>query len=190
MIALIDKKILIVYGSRYGSTKEIAYKIAEKVEQFGIQVDIINAHDKKVQKLVSLTNYNGLLIGTGIRIGKWVKQVEKFVIKNLDYLKSSNILIGFFVSSGEASFPETYEKAKKKYLEDVIMNFDIKTTLYDDFGGVFDLSPNSKMNWLTKKMMQMSSKEEPRIIPNTRNDFRNWEQINNFANTFIQSMHI
>ena len=178
-----------MYGSRYGSTAEIALAIAKDIRQTGIQVDVIDIHDKKAQKGLSLTNYAGLLIGSGIKIGKWVKEVKTLEIKNLEYLKTTNIPIGFFVSSGEASFPETYEKAKKEYLEDVIQGFGIKTAYYDAFGGVFDLSPSSKMGWLTKKMMQMGAKEESRIIQNTRNDFRNWGQISKFAHTFIQSIH-
>jgi menaquinone-dependent protoporphyrinogen IX oxidase len=119
-------------------------------------------------------------------MGQWTKEVTKFVKKNVLLLRSLSIPIGFFVSSGIASHPETYEEAKKSYILDKITNLNLNVSLYDAFGGKLDLTQNSKLSWLDKKIVKAMSKEDSRIQIDKTNDFRNWSKITMFTKNFLK----
>jgi menaquinone-dependent protoporphyrinogen oxidase len=101
-------KTLIVYASKYGFTEKCANLISKELNN---QADLINL--KKV-KSINLSEYDKVIIGGSIYIGKIQKEVTKFCTKNLDKLKEKRI--GLFIcamQSGEAinteldaNFPE------------------------------------------------------------------------------------
>jgi menaquinone-dependent protoporphyrinogen oxidase len=69
-----EKKILVVYASRYGSTGEIAEEIAEVLQETGVDVDVSN-----VMKIESIAGYDGVVIGSPIYMGKWLPEAVDFV---------------------------------------------------------------------------------------------------------------
>ena len=64
---MIKMRVLIAYGSRYGSTEEIANKISEYLEEMNVESTVINL--KKI-KQPKLTEYDGVIVGSGIKISK------------------------------------------------------------------------------------------------------------------------
>ena len=112
------------------------------------------------------------------------KGTKKFIENNIEFFKNSNIVLGVFVSSGMASNPEKIVELKKDYIEKVLNQYGITADLYDVFGGVLDLSKDSNIGFLGKKMIKMVSKEDPRIKPNQRNDLRDWNQIKEFTENY------
>ncbi|MFX1256101.1 MAG: flavodoxin domain-containing protein [Promethearchaeota archaeon] len=180
------KKILIAYGSRYGSTEEISIKFKETLEEKGFTVDLV---DLKFRNKLNIHDYSGILIGSGIRIGRWTNGAKNFLKKNVKDINDKRMLVGIFLSSGEASDPETRPEAVEKYLEQVFNKLKLDLgdhILYDAFGGVFDLSETSKLGWFNKKMMSMAAEEDPNIILNEKNDMRDWNQIHEFLDRFIE----
>lgn len=178
------KKVLIVYGTRYGSTEEVSKKIAEILRENEILASIQNLKKIKSKSQLNLEGYEGLIIGSGIKVGKWTKETRKFLEYNLEIFKSTSKILGVFVSSGFASNPQKIEELKVEYIEKVLNQYEIKADLLDVFGGVLDLSKESNLNSLEKKMIRMVSKNDPNIKPHQKNDFRNWEQIHEFAVKF------
>ena len=69
------KNVLIAYGTRYGSTEEISIKFKQTLEEHRYKVDLINLK-AKTKTIPNIANYSGVLIGSGIRIGKWTKEVK------------------------------------------------------------------------------------------------------------------
>ena len=184
-----NKNVLIAYGSRYGSTEEISKEIAKVLENKGIEIQLIDLKKTKSKEWPSLESFDGVLVGSGIKIGKWMKEPKKFLEKHKDEFKKKEKLLGLFVSSGNASIPEKYQQAKTDYLEKVMTEIEIEADIYDAFGGVYDLSNSSKMGFLMKKMIKMAMKEITEetgieLNENARNDLRNWDQIRDFAEKF------
>ena len=85
------KKILVAYASKYGSTKEIASKITERLKAGGNDVQLMDAQEVK-----DLHNYDAMIIGSGVYIGRWIKTAVKLVKKNTEAL--SRIPVWFFSS--------------------------------------------------------------------------------------------
>lgn len=176
------KKVLIAYGTRYGSTEEISMKIADIMSKQGLEITILNT---KKDKWPSLDQYDAVLIGSGIRIGKWTKEAKNFLKKNKKLLAEKPFL-GVFVSSGDASYPDKYQEAKEKYLHNIItdLGYDLSKVTFEAFGGLFDMSDTSKMGWMNKKFMNMAARDdkEANLTENVYNDLRDWDQIESFAN--------
>jgi menaquinone-dependent protoporphyrinogen oxidase len=174
------KKVLIAYGTRFGSTEEISLKFAEIMGKEGLDTTVINVKKDKWQPL---DRYDAVVIGSSIKMGKWTKEAKNYFKKNVKSLKEKSFL-AVFVSSGEASDPEKYQEAKKKYVQNVIteLGFDLNNVMHEAFGGVFDLTSTSRMGWFDKTFSNMSAKEEENMTENEYNDLRDWDQIHSFAN--------
>lgn len=184
------KSILIVHTSRFGSTSEIVQEIADTIEkdESDFSITINDLRDKP--KIDNLEDYDGIIVGSGVKYGRWTKESLNFLKKNRNIIKRHNIMLAVFVSSGEAANPSTYGKAKEKYLEKVFEKIELnngEVALAEAFGGVFDLSSNSSYNFIERKMIKRvaQSKEPGFVVKDGKmNDFRNWQAIKNWAIDF------
>ncbi|MFX0172644.1 MAG: flavodoxin domain-containing protein [Candidatus Hodarchaeota archaeon] len=177
--------ILVVYANRYGSTAEIAQEIAETLEKNEMEVELIDLKDSV--KIPSLDYYDGILVGTGIRMGRWIKEALKFLKQKREILR--NKFLGIFISSVEAANPNTYEMAKQKYIEKILLKTSINSdrVMKEAFGGIFDFSMNSNYNYIEKKILQRiaQTRDDGFIVHDGKlNDFRNWQRIRNWATDF------
>lgn len=167
-----NDKILVCYGTRYGSAGEIAENIGEILRNRGATVDIINLKKNKVKNLES---YDLVVVGSGIQMGKWTKEPLKFIKKNLAVLARKKIAL--FVSWMTAAKPESCNQARRDYLDNITADFpEIIPISMGLFGGLID---TSKGNIMTKAIMQVLVKsftEEGEETPK-RVDLRDWEQI-------------
>ena len=61
-------KALIVYGTRYGATTGTSEIIADTPRQEGFEVRVVDAKKDKVQ---SVSEFDLIIVGSGIQMGKW-----------------------------------------------------------------------------------------------------------------------
>lgn len=80
---------LIAYSTKYGCTEKCATILSEKLTG---KVDLCNL---KVAKVVDLSQYDKVIIGGSIYIGKIQREVSEFCLKNLNELKEKKI--GLFI---------------------------------------------------------------------------------------------
>ncbi|MHA1967394.1 MAG: flavodoxin domain-containing protein [Candidatus Hodarchaeales archaeon] len=179
---MMTKRVLIAYGTRFGSTEEISSKFVEIMRNQGLDTTVINV---KKDKWPPLDQFDAVLVGSGIKMGRWTKEAKNFFKKNVKALKEKSFF-AVFVSSGEASYPEKYQEAKEKYVQKIItdLGFDLNKVMHEAFGGLFDLSNTSKIGWLEKKFTNMAARddESSNLTENEYNDLRDWDQIQAFAN--------
>ena len=71
-------KALIVYGTRYGATASTSEEIAEILRKEGLDVRVVNAKEEKVQ---DITEYELVIVGSGIQINRWTGEPKKFLKK-------------------------------------------------------------------------------------------------------------
>jgi len=170
-------KALVVYGSRYGTAAEIAEEIARVIREEGIKVDLVDA---KSIKDGDVSPYDLVVVGSGIKMGKWTKQPLKFIKKNKESLASRKVAI--FVSCGSANEEKTRPEGQKKYLDEVaqknLMNPPVATGL---FGSVYD--PEAKHGFMYNFYMRFVKQEmeEKGIDPTKRHDYRDWDEIRSWA---------
>lgn len=152
-------KTLIVYGTKYGCTEKCARILSEKLTG---EVDMYNL---KGLKDVDISQYDKVIIGGSIHIGKIRKEVEEFCSEKLDELRSKKV--GLFICcmrDGETAKEELNNAFPKELLASAIAK--------EYFGGEFIFS---KMKFLDRLIVKKVSK----IDKDTSNI--NMENINRFA---------
>jgi menaquinone-dependent protoporphyrinogen oxidase len=171
-------KALIVYGTRYGTAAEIAEEIGKVIESEGLEVDLV---DSRSLKDCDVSIYDLVIVGSGIKIGKWTKGSLKFLEKNKSAL--SNKKVALFVTCGAANMEETMAEGQEKYLDDVAEKYlsgkPVSTGL---FGSVYD--PNAKhglMYKLATKFIIKKELEKQGIDTSKRLDYRDWDEIHAWA---------
>jgi len=144
-------KTLIAYGTRYGATAETAEEIAKvlREESLGFDVKVINLKEEKVK---DISEYELVIVGSGLQMNKWTGEAEDFLKKFRKDLAQKKV--AFFVSS---AFIPLYrrqgktaevEQARKKYLEEKASDCSLDPIAMEIFGGVLDFN---KMGFLARK---------------------------------------
>ncbi|NHJ32308.1 MAG: hypothetical protein FK732_05560 [Asgard group archaeon] len=183
-----QKRILIAYGSRYNSTAETAGILAIFLrEERNLNVSLYNLCKEKENSwpLLEKGEFEGIIVGTGIRIGKWTKEVSQFIKINKNELHNPKTIFGFFISCGYASDPKYYPIAKKQFILAKFKKYNLFPKITEAFGGVFDFSPSSNLNSLDKKILRWGARDlKMKINYTQRNDYRDWNKVYNFARKF------
>ncbi len=170
-------KALVVYGTRYGTATGIAEEISQVLIDEGIETDLKDAG--KLKKY-DISPYDLVVVGSGIKMGKWTKGSLKFLKDNKNGLKDKKVAL--FVTCGAANDLNTIAECQEKYLDDVaekyLINKPVATGLY---GSYYD--PNAKhglLYKLTSKWIKEELKKQGKDI-NKPHDYRNWDEIREFA---------
>ena len=175
-------KGLVVYGTRYGTAKEIAEEISCTLKDEMVDVKLINAKEVKNH---DVTAYDLIVVGSGIKMGKWTKESINFLKKNKKIL--SNKKVALFVSCGAANTEKSMAEGQEKYLDNIskkyLSNNPIATGL---FGSVYDPDANYGLmykfvNRFIKKEIEKEGKD-----PKQRIDYRNWDEIRNWSKNLIK----
>jgi menaquinone-dependent protoporphyrinogen oxidase len=145
-------KALIVYGTRYGTTANTSDVIAETLRKVGFEVKIVDAKKEKVQ---TISEFDLIIVGSGIQMGKWTSEPEDFIKIHQKELSTKKLAL--FVSCGGANPLSEGEKknkelddAKRKYLEDKAIELKVTPIALGFFGGCYDFN---KMSWFFKKTL-------------------------------------
>ena len=180
---------LVVYGTRYGATADTSEVIADVLRQEGFEVRVVDAKKDKVQ---SISEFDLIIVGSGIKMGKWTKEPEKFLGEFQKELSKKKVAL--FVCCGSAK-PLTegeektreMEKGKRKYLEDKAVHYNLNLIALGFFGGIFDFN---KLSWIMKKTLSgVKPKLEEAGFKDSKNDIydlRNLVTIRNWAKDVAQ----
>jgi menaquinone-dependent protoporphyrinogen IX oxidase len=69
---------LIVYRTHYGATEMASQEIANVFRKEGLHAKVVNLKEEKIE---NIDEYDLILVCSGIQIGKWTKEPEKFLKK-------------------------------------------------------------------------------------------------------------
>ena len=107
-------KALVAYGSRYGSTAEIAEKMGEILGEAGYAVDVLNVQSESVK---NVSGYGLVIVGSGIKMGQWTKEALAFLERNEEQLSGRDV--AFFASCSFVLDSSKREEIWEKYLVQV-----------------------------------------------------------------------
>ncbi|MFW9976137.1 MAG: flavodoxin domain-containing protein [Candidatus Thorarchaeota archaeon] len=142
-------KTLIVYGTRYGATAKTADEIANVLRDKDIEVKIANAKEEKIK---DISEYDLIIVGSGIKTFRWTKEPKSFLKKFRNKLRQKEVAL--FVCAGtwplvaeggplndnedDSSNPLSKEKSFKRFLENVAKEFNLAPVSMGLFGGIWD----------------------------------------------------
>lgn len=171
--------ILVTYGSRFGSTREIAEYMADTVRVHGLEVDLYEA--SKVPD--SIDKYDVVLIGSGIQIGQWKKSALNFLKKHQKALREKKT--GLFVSCVFSMYPDKKDDAHKKYLVDVAEKYDLSPAGLGLFGSCLDFSGKRGLKYTITINMMKKDLAEWGVETVGEHDFRDWQNIKEWTEEMI-----
>ena len=183
------KKILIAYGTRYGSTEEISQEIAKTLKKKGLEPELYNLGEEKTKKWPNVDEFDGVMIGTSLKVNSWKKQVKNYVNKYRDQLKKKNLAVFTCGAYAIGAPKEAYDDIAKRLLED----FELEADIYDAFGGVLDFSENSKVGRAGRGVLKLvamgfSKEFNMEFDMEGSNDYRDWDKIRSFAENFAEKL--
>jgi len=181
-------KTLIAYGTRYGATAGTAVEISRVLQEEGHDVRVV---DVKKDKIKSISEYELVIIGSGMRMFRWVGEAEDFIRKFQNDLRQKKTAV--FVSSGVRAInkhdgdTEAMETAWMKYLVEKAAKYSLQPIMMAIFGGVWDYN---KMGFPFKKtMVPFQEKLREAGVEETHPgvyDTRDCEEIRSWARELAQ----
>lgn len=138
-----NNRTLVTYATRAGSTAEIATAIGESLSQRGIAVDV-----KPVKEKPDLNGYQTVVIGSAIRMGKWLPEAVDFIEANQAALNQLPVAL-FTVHMNNLGDDEDSQAARRTYLDAVRPMLDGTEEVY--FAGEIDFSRLSFLDRLIAK---------------------------------------
>ena len=172
-------KAIVVYASKYGSTKGIAEFIAEKLQQRGILAEV-----RDVEAVQDLGGFDAFVIGSAVYMGHWMKETTEFVRRNRSVLANRPV---WLFSSGplgtetkDAQGRELIVVAEPKEIAE--FRDVINPRNHRVFFGALDSSKLGFAHRTTRKLPAARA-----ILP--EGDFRDWKDIEAWASSIAQALN-
>lgn len=168
------KKVLIAYGTRYGSTRRTAEEIGAYLESKNVAVDYCDIRSKKTTP--DFNSYDLIVVGGSVAIFHVLRKVKKFLKK----LRDVKVPLVVFASAGMAI--EEPEKAWNRFMQKHIDRYDLSPAVTQAIAPNLDFRPDVGLDAKTKNRIkgtiQAIAKEDYR--ENNVMDLRNKERFQNF----------
>jgi menaquinone-dependent protoporphyrinogen oxidase len=160
-----EKKVLVTYASKYGSTGGVADAIGKELCSKDVTSDVA-----LISNAGNIGSYQGVVIGSAIYMGKWMSEAVDFVKKNKDTLRQ--MPVAYFLVCMTLSKPTEENRAKVLSYMDPILKAvpQIKPVGIGTFAGALDYD---NLSWLNKKILKSKGTPE--------GDFRDWKAIQAWA---------
>jgi menaquinone-dependent protoporphyrinogen oxidase len=154
-----QNRVLVAYGTKAGSTAEVAARIGQALSQKNAAVDVL-----PVKQVKDLSAYTTVVLGSAIRMGSVLPEVKNFIEKNQAVLSQKSFSL-FIVCMTLSEETEAKRAEASGYLEPIRAL--VKPASEGLFAGVMDGSRLPLFERLIMKAMKTPA-----------GDYRNWEQIN------------
>ena len=171
-------KALIIYGTRYGATAGTSEELGKILREKGFDVKVVNVKEEKIK---GISEYDLIVVGSGMRMGKWVNEAEDFLRKFQKEIEQKKLAL--FVSTMKTvaereGKTEEVAESRKVALEDKVAEYGLKPLTLGFFGGVMDYNKmgflmRKTMGWIKPQLEKDGFKEsEPGVY-----DLRDWDEI-------------
>lgn len=151
--------VLVVYGTKSGCTAGVAERIGAALAAYGVSVDVAPAEDRP-----DPAGYDGVVVGSGVRVGQWHSAVKEWVTENADALKVRPTAL-YTVCLTIASEPEKVDEVRA-YTDPLLAESGIEPIDIGLFGG-----------WFEPKRFSFVERTVLKAMKAPQGDHRNWEAI-------------
>jgi menaquinone-dependent protoporphyrinogen oxidase len=154
------KKVLVAVASRYGATDQIAERIAATLSDRGYEVS-----RRRVEDAGRPSDFDAVVLGSGVYAGHWLKQASAFVEANRDDLAGRPVWLFSSGPIGEPPMP-TEEPLDVSRLMELTGARGHKVLL----------------GKLDRKRLSLPEKVVVMALRVKDGDFRDWEAVRDWAN--------
>ena len=162
--------VLVAYATRYGSTQEVADKIAATLRQSGLTVEVHPA--KQVR---TLDGYRAVVLGAPLYMSDWLKEARNFLSRHRPILMT--LPVALFALGPTEDKEKDWTETRKQF-DKVLSQFPWLTPVAAElFGGRFDPSRLTFPYNLIPGLKRMSV-----------SDIRDWDAIGVWANGLVEKL--
>ena len=124
-------RVVIVYASRKGSTREVAQAIADRLEVDGLRTVVQPASDR-----VDLGVFDAVVIGGALYMGRWHRDARRFLNRHRRLLATLPVAV---YAMGPTTMDEHSVASSLQQLEDALGSVpDVSPIAVTVFGGVLN----------------------------------------------------
>jgi menaquinone-dependent protoporphyrinogen oxidase len=171
-------RILVVYASKYGSTKGIAERIADTLNESGQEAAAMPAGRAGL-----LEGYDAFVVGSAAYMFSWMKEAADFVRQNASLLRGKPVWLFSSGPIGAATTDAKGRDVRETTVPKEIVEFraSIEPRDHHVFFGAFD---HTKLN-LTHRLVYALPAMKNLL---TDGDFRDWEEIDAWAKEIASTL--
>lgn len=144
-------KVLVAYGTRYGSARVVAEDVKEYLEKLGNDVVVVNLRKQKMPG--NLPEYDLIVAGSSVAMFSWIPVVKRFLRK----CSRTKVPTAVYISCGTDI--DDPGKARSRFLDKVLDRIGISPVLSETIGPVLDFRPGSGIPEKLKKRIKSIIKE-------------------------------
>ncbi len=181
-------KILIAYATRYGATASTAEEIAKNLREEGCDVTVA---DLKKEKIQGISEYDLIVLGSGMSMGNWAGEAEDFIKRFRENLGDKKLAL--FISSlkpveEKDGKLKAVERIQKVGLTDKVSKYNLNPIITGAFGGVVDYN---KLGFMMRKAMEVGYKAKlqkygfKETAPGVY-DLHDWDEIRSWTEVLAQ----
>lgn len=169
-------RILVCFASRHGATEEIAGCIARELQRVlprghdTARVDIRHAHQVATDA-AAVEEYDAVVIGSALYMGKWLPQAQAFVTAHARTLESIPV---WLFSSGPLGDPPVPAEGPAGVRDLITLS---KAREHRLFGGRLD-----------RRALGFGERAIARAVRAPEGDFRDWAAITGWADSIAQAL--
>jgi menaquinone-dependent protoporphyrinogen oxidase len=125
------KRVLVAYATKYGSTREVAERVAAKLSEHGLEADLRAAGEVK-----SLAGYDAVVFGGALYMFRLIGQGRRFLARNRKaFMRVPLAVFGMGpIENTEGQFPDA-----RRHLDKTLVRLEgVSPVAVTIFGGAFD----------------------------------------------------
>lgn len=159
-------KVIIVVGSKHGSTRAIAEAVGDGLRDRGLDVSIADADAD-----ISLDGYDAAVIGSAVYVGRWMKDARDFLETNRGSLRKMPLWLFSSGPLGDGSKPPDDLADVRAFAEES------QARDHRVFAGKLD-----------KADLNLAERAAVRMVHAPYGDVREWGEIRSWAATIATEL--
>lgn len=161
--------VLVAYATKYGSTREVAERVAERLRERGVAVDVRAAREVK-----SVEGYDAVVFGGALYMFRLVRDGRRFLSLQRRHLARTPFAV--FAMGPIENVAQHFADARKHLDKTLVKMGEVSPCAVAIFGGVFDPT----------KLKFPYANAGTRTMPAA--DLRDWKAIEAWADSLPEAL--